>query len=224
LRPEHAIADVGSGTGLLSKLFLDNGNHVFGIEPNAEMRQAGEEFLHDYKSFASIEGSAEATTLPDASVNFVTAGQAFHWFMPVATRREFQRILRPAGWVVVVWNDRRISDTAFGAAYESLLEKYGTDYKTVKEAYPDQQNMRDFFGEGNFTLREVPNEQHLDWEGLAGRLRSSSYAPGLAHPNYGPMMAGLNEIFRASQLLGRVLMQYTTHIYFGQLRVPGTNA
>lgn len=220
LRKEHVIADIGSGTGLLSKLFLDHGNRVFGVEPNLEMRQAGEEFLQSYAEFTSVNGSAESTALAGASVDFVTAGQAFHWFVPAATRREFQRILRPGGWIVVLWNDRKLGETRFGHAYEALLERYGTDYKSVKEAYPDQQRMRDFFGEGNFSFHELPNEQRLDWDGLAGRLRSSSYAPGPAHPNYGPMMARLQEIFRANQALGRVLMQYTTHIYFG--RLPGT--
>ena len=218
LRPEHVIADVGSGTGLLSELFLKNGNRVFGVEPNQEMRQAGEEYLQSQTGFSSVEGSAEATTLADAGVDFVSAGQAFHWFMPAATRREFSRILRSAGWVVVLWNDRRIAETPFGSAYENLLERCGTDYKSVKEAYPDQQNMRDFFGEGNFSLCELPNQQRLDWESLAGRLRSSSYAPGPAHPNYEPMMAELQKIFHAYQVSGQVLMQYTTHIYFGRLQ------
>ena len=217
LTPEHVVADIGSGTGLLSELFLKNGNRVFGVEPNKEMREGGEEYLQPYPGFMSVSGSAEATTLANASVDFVTAGQAFHWFMPVAIRREFARILKPGGWTIVLWNDRRISETRFGRAYEKLLERYGTDYKSVKEAYPDEQNMRDFFGEGNFSVRELPNEQHLDWDGLAGRLRSSSYTPGPAHPNYGPMMAELHEIFRANQLLGRVHMQYATHIYFGKL-------
>jgi SAM-dependent methyltransferase len=217
LQPDHVIADVGSGTGFLSELFLKNGNRVFGIEPNQERRQAGEEYLQSYKGFTSVNGSAEATTLANASIDFVTAGQAFHWFMPIAARREFSRILRPADWVVVLWNDRRIGETSFGRAYESLLEQYGTDYKSVKEAYPDRKNMREFFGEGNFSFHELPNEQRLDWEGLAGRLRSSSYAPGPTHPNYGPMMSELQSIFRANQLLGKVLMQYTTHIYIGNL-------
>jgi ubiquinone/menaquinone biosynthesis C-methylase UbiE len=217
LRPGHVVADIGSGTGFLSELFLKNGNRVYGVEPNVEMRQAGEEYLASYDGFSSIGGSAESTTLGDSGVDFVTTGQAFHWFEQNAARREFVRILKPSGWVVVLWNERRIGDTAFGRAYEGLLERYGTDYKSVKEAYPDQQNMREFFGEGKFSLREIPNEQRLDWDGLAGRLRSSSYAPGPAHPNFGPMMAELNEIFRANQLLGQVTIQYTTHVYFGRL-------
>src|SRR5277367_2962064 len=101
----HAIADVGSGTGFLSELFLKSGNRVYGIEPNKEMREAGEEYLASYDSFASVDASAEATTLEDATIDFVTAGQAFHWFDATAVSREFRRILKPDGWVVVMWND-----------------------------------------------------------------------------------------------------------------------
>src|SRR5712691_7831802 len=110
LRPDHVVADIGSGTGILSKLFLENGNRVFGVEPNAEMRQAGEEYLASYDGFSSIEGSAESTTLADSSVDFITAAQAFHWFDPQAARREFARILKPGGWVVILWNDRRMEE------------------------------------------------------------------------------------------------------------------
>jgi len=118
LRREHVIADVGSGTGLLSKLFLENGNRVFGIEPNKEMRRGGDEFLHGYANFVSLAGSAEVTGLPDSSVDFVSAGQSFHWFDAAAARREFARILQPRGWVVLAWNDRRIGETAFGREFE----------------------------------------------------------------------------------------------------------
>src|ERR1700732_1505170 len=123
LRPGHVIADMGSGTGFLSELFLKNGNRVYGIEPNEAMRQAGEEYLASYDGFASINGSVEATTLDDASIDFVSAGQAFHWFEPVVARREFGRILKPDGWIVVLWNDRQM-DTPFASAYEDLLVKY----------------------------------------------------------------------------------------------------
>lgn len=217
LHPEHDIADVGSGTGLLSKLFLANGNRVYGIEPNSEMRQAGEEFLREYKFFTSVAGSAEATTLPDASVDFVTAGQAFHWFEPAAARREFLRILKPGGWVVIIWNDRRMEETQFGRDYETLLVQFGNDYTRVKDAYPEIGHIRDFFGDCTFVSRDLPNEQLLDWDGLCGRLRSSSYAPTEDHPNYAPMMAELRRIFDATAKNNFVRMQYFTRIYFGQL-------
>src|SRR5262245_9983579 len=102
LTPDSVIADVGSGTGLLAKLFLENGNRVYCIEPNREMRQAGEGILEDYPKFLSVAGTAEATALSDASVDFVTAGQAAHWFDATKARHEFRRILRPGGWLALV--------------------------------------------------------------------------------------------------------------------------
>lgn len=217
LRTDHVIADIGSGTGLLSKLFLDRGNRVFGVEPNPEMRAAGEEFLRSYPNFTSVDGSAETTTLANASADFVTAAQAFHWFEPLATRCEFQRILKPGGFVVVAWNDRAVSESRFARQYEDLLVRFSTDYTRVRETYPEADAMQQFFGENLLRHRELPNYQDFDFQGLAGRLRSSSYAPKEAHPNCEPMMNQLQKIFDENQVDGRVRMVYTTHIYFAQL-------
>jgi SAM-dependent methyltransferase len=218
LRPEHAVADIGSGTGFLSELFLGNGNFVFGVEPNEAMRQAGQRCLAGYSRFASVNGSAEATALADASVDFVTAGQAFHWFDPVAARGEFARILKPGGWVAVLWNDRGLQETQFARAYEELLVRFGTDYARVKDSYPETEDIRAFFEGGEFAARELPNAQVFDYEGLAGRLRSSSYAPAPGHEDYAPMMAELKNLFRATARDGRVRMEYKTHVYCGRLR------
>lgn len=217
LRPAHAIADIGSGTGLLTRLFLDNGNRVFGVEPNAEMRTAGEEFLKAYTNFSSLNGSAEATTLPSQSVEFVTAGQAFHWFHVELAGKEFRRILKPRGWVAVVWQDRRMEDTPFAQAYEDLLERFGVDYKHVKDAYPEVEKIRHFFDPGSFRSRDLPNHQVFNWEGLCGRLRSSSYAPTASHANYAPMMAHLRKIFDTHHEGGSVRMDYFARVYFGKL-------
>jgi SAM-dependent methyltransferase len=216
LRPGHVIADLGSGTGLLSELFLKNGNRVYGVEPNEAMRKAGEEYLAAYDNFSSVDASAEATTLAAASMDFVTAGQSFHWFDSAAARREFRRILKPGGWVVIAWNDRQM-DTPFASAYENLLVKYGTDYTHVREAYPEAPVVNEFFGAGSFSQHSLPNAQVLDWDGLGGRLRSSSYAPQEGQPNYAPMMAELEQLFRANQKDGSVRMEYSTHVYFGRL-------
>lgn len=216
LQPAHVVADVGSGTGLLSKLFLEHGNRVFGVEPNAEMRAAGEAFLQQYANFHSVSGTAEASTLATHSVDFITAGQAFHWFQPAAARAEFQRILKPGGWVVVAWNDRRMDETPFAREYESLLQRFGTDYKSVRDAYPEVQTIREFLNDARLGTRDLPNHQVFDWEGLCGRLRSSSYAPKEGHANFAPMMAELQRLFSSNQRDGRVRMDYFTRVYVGQ--------
>lgn len=217
LQPLHIIADIGSGTGLLSKLFLDHGNRVYGVEPNAEMRAAGEEFLQSYSAFASVEGSAEATNLPSDSVDFVAAGQAFHWFDPASTRSEFQRILKSEGRVIVIWNERLLDETAFLRDYETLLRNFGTDYSHVDESYPRAEQMLAFFRPNEFTSHTVPNFQEFDFEGLSGRLRSSSYAPAPENPRFAPMMEELQRIFALYQKHGKVRLEYRTRIYTGKL-------
>jgi len=216
LRPGHVIADIGSGTGFLSELFLKNGNRVYGVEPNKDMRRAGEEYLASYDGFSSIEGSAEATTLDDASVDFVTAGQSFHWFEPDAARREFVRILKPSGWMVIAWNDRRMEEATFTRAYENILERFGIDYKNVKDSYPEADRIQSFLT--NFSQRDLPNHQILDWDSLRGRLRSSSFSPTEGHPNYAPMMEELRKLFDAYQQDGQVRMDYFTRVYLGHVK------
>jgi len=216
-RPEHVVADIGSGTGLLSKLFVDFGNRVFGVEPNAEMRAAGEEFLDAYPNFTSIAGSAEATTLPSDSVDFVAAGQAFHWFQMPAARNEFHRILKPGGRVLVIWNERLLDETAFLREYEELLNRFGTDYAKVSESYPRAEQMLEFYGANEFTSHALPNFQEFDFEGLSGRLRSSSYAPPAGHPQFEPMMKELRRLFDAHHQGGVVRMDYRTRVYAGKL-------
>ena len=215
LRSGHVVADIGSGTGFLSELFLKNGNRVYGVEPNKEMRLAGEEYLASYDGFSSIDGSAEATTLDDASVDFITAGQSFHWFEPDAARREFARIIKPAGWMVIAWNDRRMEEAPFTRAYEGILERFGIDYKSVKDSYPETDRIQGFLS--TFNQRDLPNHQILDWDSLRGRLRSSSFSPTEGHPNYAPMMEALRKLFDAYQQNGQVRMDYFTRIYYGHL-------
>jgi SAM-dependent methyltransferase len=221
LRPEHVIADVGCGTGLLAEIFLKNGNRVIGVEPNAEMRAGGDHYLTSYATFRSVAGSAEATTLEVASVDFVVAGQAFHWFAPGPTRREFLRILKPHGLVAIVWNDR-LEDTRFAREYEALLQRYGTDYKKVKDAYPEMSKIQEFFISPDFAARDFPNFQLFDLDGLRGRVRSSSYAPGDGHANFAPLMAELEQLFEQHAQCGTVRMEYVTHVYFGYLQTRTT--
>jgi SAM-dependent methyltransferase len=218
LSPRSLVADIGSGTGLLAQLFLDLGCAVTGIEPNAEMRAAGERLLAGYPNFTSRDGSAEATRLPDGSVDFVTAGQAFHWFDPPRARAEFRRILRPDGWVALVWNERRVDSTPFLRDYEALLRTYSGDYEQVNHRAVERspETIPAFYG-GSYREAFFENAQVFDYEGVLGRLRSSSYTPEPGSPAYAPMLAALRRTFDAHQTGGRVVFEYDTHLFYGRL-------
>jgi SAM-dependent methyltransferase len=196
-------------------MFLRNGNRVFGVEPNPEMREAGERLLGRYPAFHSIAATAEETGLADRSVDFITAGQAFHWFDREKARVEFARVLRPQGWVVLIWNER-ITTTPFLAEYEALLQRYATDYSQVDHRRIDREVIRDFFGGDEFRLGQFKNIQVFDYEGLKGRTLSSSYVPAEGHPDFEPMIAALEMVFREHQFEDRVEYEYMTLMYYGQ--------
>ncbi len=218
LSPAAFVADVGSGTGLLARLFLDFGCHVYGVEPNPEMRAAGERLLGHYRLFTSLNGSAEDTGLPTAGVDFVTAGQAFHWFDPSRAREEFRRVLKPGGWVALVWNARRTESTPFLRAYEALLQTYSADYARVnhRNVEEDTGTIPAFFGR-EYQTAHFDNVQMFDFDGVRGRLESSSYAPEPGQPNFRPLMDELRRVFDRYQQDGQVAFLYDTHMYYGKL-------
>lgn len=218
LSPDWAIADIGSGPGNLTRLFLDNGNKMYGVEPNREMREAGERLLAGYPAFTSVAGAAEATTLTDASVDLVVAGQAFHWFDQGRARQEFARILGPPQWVALVWNERRIDSTPFLVAYEKLLLAYGTDYAQIgRHDAADTPALERFFGPGGYARMTFENRQVFDYEGLRGRLLSSSYAPEAGQPGHDAMLQELRALFDRYQEGGTVAVEYDTTVYDGRL-------
>jgi len=216
LSADSAVADIGSGTGFLTKLFLDFGCSVLGVEPNREMREAGHRLLGGHTKFSSRDGRAEETGLPGASVDLAAAGQAFHWFDAAATRRELRRILRAPGWVALVWNER-LESGDFLLGYERLLHRYSTDYAKVDHRRIDAQRITDFFEHGEWKLATFPNVQRFDWTGLRGRLDSSSYAPRAGDANYEPLMRELRELFDAHRTDGTVDFAYDTNLYYGKL-------
>jgi len=216
LTRDSLIADIGSGTGFLSELFLANGNRVLGIEPNAEMRAAGERLLSAYANFTSIDATAEATTLPDHSADFVTAGQAFHWFNREAARPEFARILKPDGWILIVWNTFPVDRSELVAGYHEVLLRFGTDYRDVTREIDDS-GVKSFFTPGVWRTARFDYQQTFDWEGFKGRLLSASYAPTSDSPNYEPMLRDLRQVFESHQKNGMVIFDYDTEVYYGKL-------
>ena len=209
------VADIGSGTGLLSRLFLERRCRVFGVEPNLQMRLEGESQLAEFPQFFSIDGSAEATTLPNRSLDIISVGQAFHWFNLSASATEFRRILKPEGSVVLIWNERRKQSSSFLKAYEVLLLQFGTDYREVDHSRIDLETIRGFFQNPTIEAQIIENRQVLDFAGLRGRLVSSSYTPGVNHPQRSPMLDALRTIFDRYNDAGTVTIEYDTVVYVG---------
>lgn len=204
------IADVGSGTGKLTELFLLNGNTVFAVEPNDDMRSAAESNLSRHAGFRSVKGSAEATTLPDQSVDISVAGQAFHWFSPPEARVEFARITR-SRTAAIVYNEREHADTGLSADYDALVRKYGRNFGTASG--PVEGNLSEFFSE--YRLFTIPNPKRLDLEALTGRILSASYMPGPGEPGHTEMLRDIERMFSAHQSAGKVTMNLTTEVYLG---------
>jgi SAM-dependent methyltransferase len=216
LAENAVIADIGSGTGISSELFLKKGYSVFGVEPNKEMREAAEKLLNKYESFTSVPASAEASLLETASVDLIAAGQAFHWFHKTKAGSEFRRILKPDGYAVLMWNDRKTDTTPFLREYEEFLRQYSTDYLQVDHKNIDGEVLSDFFS-GVYSEKVFDNCQQFDLNGLRGRVLSSSYMPSEDHKNYGRMNSALQELFEKHNDGGLVNIDYDTRIYYGKL-------
>jgi SAM-dependent methyltransferase len=215
-QPSWVVADIGSGTGISTELFLRAGNRVFAVEPNLAMRTKAEALLAGYAGFVSIDGAAEATGLPAESVDLIVAGQAFHWFDPVGTRQEFGRISRPGACVALIWNERLVG-SAFEIEYEDLILRHAGDYKTINHKNISDQQMGAFFSPSSFLLRSFDNEQLFDFDGLKGRLLSSSYIPKEG-PGHDGMMKELEALFARHQSAGQVRVGYDTKVYTGVLK------
>ncbi|TFE25951.1 class I SAM-dependent methyltransferase [Cohnella luojiensis] len=217
LKPQSEVLDIGAGTGIFSRLLLERGARVTAVEPNEEMREAALAASKDNPDFRAVPGSAEETGLPASSYDFIVCAQAFHWFDQAAAKAEFQRVLRPGGKAVLIWNTRLTSGTPFLEGYERLLHELGTDYGKVNHRNISREMLISFFKkdglrEARFSIRQV-----FDFESLSGRLISSSYSPQPGHPHYEPMMTALRELFDQNELEGKVNFDYVTEVFWGEV-------
>jgi SAM-dependent methyltransferase len=212
------VADVGAGTGIFSTLLLDQGYEVYAIEPNAPMRQAAEEALGTRPRYHCVAGTAEATTLPDKSVDLVTAAQSLHWFDPSASRAEFARITRAPHRLAAIWNRRDITSTPFLREYERLLQEYGLGYTELMQGRDQlESSLAPFFGHDDYQVFVTSNPKAHDWDGLVGRLLSSSYGPKPDHPSHEPLMRQLRAAFEANAVDDQIAMLYETRVYYGEI-------
>ncbi|MBI2212471.1 MAG: methyltransferase domain-containing protein [Acidobacteria bacterium] len=216
LAPGWRVADIGSGTGISTAVFLDGGHEVFAVEPNDEMREAAEARLGTRAGFHSVAGTAEATGLASGSIDLVVAAQAFHWFDRDAARSEMERILRPEGWVALIWNVRQTETSDFLRELEALLLDYSIDYARVRHENVTDEVVRTFLPR-DYGKRTVEHAQDFDLDGLRGRIASASYVPAPGHPAHGPLFAELEQLFERRQNDGRVRIAYDAVVHAGRL-------
>lgn len=213
IKASDCIVDIGSGTGLFAEPFLKRGFSVVCIEPNDDMRKAGEERLKKYVAFQSIGSTAEGTGLPDESVDLITVAQTFHWLDPIGARLETKRVLKPHGQVVLAWN-RQTSESEFEKKYTALRNQY-----RIGEPGPvqiDPVAIQQFFAPAVPVVKTFENEQLLDFEGLKGQLLSKSYIPLPGHETYDAMITDLIKLFVNYNESGLVRIRYETLLYYGK--------
>jgi len=210
------VADIGSGTGIFTRLLLDRQLKVFAVEPNANMRNAAEVLFTDYPNFTSVDAPAERTGLAEHSVDLVTAAQAFHWFNNAATKAEFRRILKPGGKLALIWNKRKISQP-FQHAYDAVLRAYVPEYGVVNHMNLSEVDIAEFFIDGNIEVLQFDNSQQLTFSSLLGRLKSSSYCPAENSPQYPSLVAELATLFEQFAVNELIDFQYDTQLYLGPI-------
>jgi SAM-dependent methyltransferase len=214
---DSIIADIGSGTGILTRLLLERGSRVVGVEPNKKMRKAAEILLEEYPKFISMDGTAETTGISNEAVDYVICATSFHWFNREVCKKEFSRILKSGGKVVLVWNKRIVEESRFLAAYEELLKAYLPEYDGINHGLITDDEFKNFFKNRFYNSFSFKNEQLFDLEGLKGRLMSSSYAPMPGESNHDVLMQGLENIFNKYSVEGKVDFKYTTEGYIGEV-------
>jgi ubiquinone/menaquinone biosynthesis C-methylase UbiE len=215
-KPSATVADVGSGTGILTRQLLSIGYQVSAVEPNEAMRREAERTLSGSPNFRSVDGTAEATTLADRSVDLITCAQAFHWFDHLKTRLEFSRILKIDGIAALIWNERLEDASPVNREYDKLLMEMAPDYQNVSHRQVDLEAIRTFFAPGEVQLRTFPNDQTLNREEFLGRLLSSSYVPNLGQPGHREIMEAAGKIFDTHNIVGKIRFDYETKIYVGR--------
>jgi len=219
----HTVADIGSGTGIFSKLLLDRDFDVIGVEPNESMRKAAEHQLSYYEKYSSVDGQSECTNIASSSIDLITAAQAFHWFNREKTKQEFSRILKPGGYLALIWNQRKV-DQPFHKEYDSILRKYATDYNSVNHMNISDEDIAGFFYPGKVATFDFKNSQQFDLIGFLGRMQSSSYTPKVNTREHETLMKVAEDLFHRYEASGTITFEYDTRLYLAQWVINGAKS
>lgn len=207
------IADIGAGTGIFTKQLLDLDNTVYAVEPNEDMRKAAENDLSTYSQFYSIAGSAEQTTLKEHSMDAVTTAQAFHWFDPTAFETECRRILKPNGWVALIWNEYLESDVLF--AETAVLEKFCPAFKVQRNNTPVKEKIHLLLPVCE--ERSYPNEYSLTKEQYLANCLSKSWTLTPQDNEFQNYMEALEDVFEKFASKNKIPRPMQTILYIGKL-------
>jgi len=213
---EHSIvADIGSGTGMVTRHLVDRVQTVFAVEPNADMRNLATEALHAHGSYQSVSGFSDATTLPDNCVQMITVGRALHWFPAESTRAEFSRILKPDGWLAIF--SVSCTDPALLDSLKAVrVEENGWEVAVDKERM-HLVPLSFYFGHDSFRKLIFAGSVRETWEAFLGRWCSTSPAPGPDHPLRPRFERALRDVFERHAVDGVLTVSNGTEIAFGQV-------
>lgn len=214
LNIQSKIAEIGSGTGIFTKQIINSVGKIYAVEPNKELREAAEKSLNQFNNFISVNASAENTLLPDHSVDYIISAQAFHWFDRTYAKKEFNRILKNNGIVILIWNNR-LFNTDFLKQYEILLKQYANDYNDVNHLLITEKELSEFYNQ--FQKITFPNKQSFDHDGLIGRLLSASYVPLQGEKNHDILFKEIEKIYRLYSKDEMIDFNYVTELYWGTI-------
>ncbi|MGN1203190.1 MAG: class I SAM-dependent methyltransferase [Eubacterium sp.] len=210
------VADIGSGTGKLSKQLLDMGSTVYCVEPNDDMRRIAQSELSSYSNFISVKANAEMTGLKGNSIDFITCAQAFHWFDAGKFKQECKRILKPAGKVVLVWNTRDM-DSNFSIESYEIYKKYCPLFKGFHGGMrDDDKRIYDFFN-NKCSKMIFENPLAFTREKFITRSLSASYSIKSGDEGFESYIRELEELFDKYCENGFVTVKNNTVAYAGEI-------
>ena len=220
ITPNSVIADIGSGTGKLTRLLLERGSRVFAVEPNAHMRASAEPDLARFDNFISIDSYAENTTLVAASVDFVTVATAFHWFDRQAFKMECRRILKEDGKVVIVYNSRDEESDLVKKFYE-VNRRYCPGFQNFVGSgtmlRPGNAGRYNDFFTGDQMVKIIGNDLIYNEADFIARSLSSSYALRENDENFSEYVKELTAFFQKYSVNNVLVMPNITHSYTGKV-------
>lgn len=214
--PHAAIADMGSGTGIFSAALLDKGYRVYCVEPNAALQQEAVRHFHSNINFKAVTAPAEATGLPDHSVDGITAASAFHWFHPDSFLLECRRIVKPGGFVFFLYNVRQ-TDDSFSREHGKICRRYCPGFTGFHHGADKAKDRCPAFFSNGFEEERFPYDLSYTKEQFLSRCLSSSYSLNQTQPDYPVYHKELERLTEEHGTDGVIVIRNHTVVWYGRV-------